>query len=233
MISIILPCLNEGENLKILVPEIVRELKRKDYEIIIIDDNSKDQTDLIVKNLKKNYKIKYLKRTNERGLASAVIAGFNLSKGNFIIVMDADYSHPPSVIPEIIKNLNSSADIVVASRYIEGGGVVKWQFLRKFVSVFATLLAKPLVKVKDPLAGFFGIKREVLKNSKLNPLGFKILLEILVKCNYKKVIEIPFIFRERHSGVSKANMKIYFEYNLHLLKLYFYKLKQIFRRILK
>ncbi len=233
MISIILPALNEGENLKKLIPKISKVLKKEKFEIIIIDDNSTDGTYKIVKKMEKDYNIKYILRTKEKGLSSAVIEGFKNAKGNILVVMDSDLSHPPEVIPELISKTKKNSDIVVASRYIEGGGVVKWPLPRKFISVFATFLAKPLVKVKDPLAGFFCLKRKVIENAVLNPIGFKILLEILVKGNHKKVSEIPYMFQKRYAGKSKADVHIYLQYNLHLLKLYFYKIKLFFKRVLK
>ena len=127
--------------------------------------------------------------------------------------------------PEIKTNAN---DLVVASRYTKGGGAVKWILPRKMISVYATLLARPLVKVKDPMAGFFALKKDVIKNTYLEPLGFKILLEILVKGNYKKYSEVPYIFQKRNAGKSKASIKVYIEYHIHLLKLYLYKIKHFF-----
>lgn len=233
MISIILPVLNEGENLKILIPEIDNNLKKIEYEIIVVDDNSTDDTDRIINRLKKKYNIKYILRKDEKGLSSAVIEGFKNAKGEILIVMDSDLSHPPKVIPGLLNNVMKNSDIVIASRYVKGGGAEKWILPRKFISIFATIMAKPLVKVKDPLAGFFCLKKNVIQNTKLNPIGFKILLEILVKGNYKKIVEIPYIFQRRYAGKSKADIHIYLQYNLHLLKLYFYKIKQFLKRLLK
>jgi len=233
MLSILLPVLNESDNLKILIPELHKVLRREKFEIIVIDDNSKDDTEKTIKNFKKKYNIKYLLRKDKKGLSSAVVDGISLAKGDLILVMDSDLSHPPEVIPQILKSIREGNDIVVASRYAKGGGVVKWPLSRKWISVFATILAKPLVKVKDPLAGFFCFKRYVIEDSKLSPIGFKILLEILVKGKYNKVAEIPYVFQNRFTGESKADFKIYLQYNLHLLRLYFYKISSFLKGSLK
>ncbi|MBN1898729.1 MAG: polyprenol monophosphomannose synthase [Spirochaetes bacterium] len=231
MVSIILPVLNEGENLKILVPEIYKILKKEIFEIIVIDDDSKDNTDQILKGMKQ--KVTYIARKDKKGLSSAVIKGFDLARGDVYLVMDSDLSHPVDVIPRLLKEIRQGADIAIASRYIQGGGVTKWPWPRKLISVFATLLARPIVPVKDPLAGFFCLKKNVIKNVSLNPIGFKILLEIIVKGHHDKIMEIPYMFRDRFAGESKADIKIYFQYNLHLVKLYFYKFKNLFQTVLK
>jgi dolichol-phosphate mannosyltransferase len=221
--------LNEGENLKILIPKIDKEIKKK-YEIIIVDDDSNDDTENIVKRLKKKYPIKYILRKDKKGLSSAVIDGIAVSKGDTLLVMDSDLSHPPEIIHKLLKEIKNN-DIVVASRYTEGGGADRWILPRKMISVYATLLARPLVKVKDPMAGFFIFKKSIIRNSELKPLGFKILLEILVKGRYSKYSEVPYIFQKRHAGKSKANLKVYVQYHIHLFKLYYYKFMEGIKKI--
>ncbi len=232
MLSIILPVLNEGENLKILIPKLHQILKNKKHEIIVVDDNSKDKTEKIIQTLKKKISIHYILRKNKTGLSSAVIDGFLKAKGNIFLVMDSDLSHPPELITKMLKKI-AHYDMIVASRYVEGGGVIQWAFIRKFVSNFATLLTKPLVKIKDPLAGYFALKKQVIHNVPLNPIGFKILLEILVKGHYNKIMEIPYTFLERQAGQSKANFNIYLQYNFQLIQLYFFKLKQYIKRFIQ
>lgn len=228
MLSVILPVLNEGENLKILIPALGRYLKKGQYEIIVVDDDSRDSTASVMAALKKKYRLTYLLRKRKKGLSSAVIDGFRKARGDRLFVMDSDLSHPPPVIARMVRQLDF-CDIVIASRYVKGGGVARWPLARKAVSLFATLLSRPLVRIKDPLAGYFGLRRDVIKGVKLNPIGFKILLEILVKGRYKKAVEIPYTFQERKAGKSKANTRIYVQYNIHLLELYFYKLKNFIK----
>ncbi|MDD5066840.1 MAG: polyprenol monophosphomannose synthase [bacterium] len=232
MLSIILPVLNEGENLKILIPRLDKLLKKTRHEIIIVDDDSRDDTAKIIRDLQKKTALRYILRKGKKGLSSAVIDGFRKARGDRYIVMDSDLSHPPEVISRITGKLNHY-DIVIASRYIRGGGVKEWPWFRRMVSNFATLLTRPIVRIKDPMAGFFGLKKKVVQDTVLDPIGFKILLEILVKGHYRNVLEIPYIFLERHAGRSKAGIKIYLEYNLHLLKLYFYKLKIFVKGLLQ
>lgn len=232
MISIILPVLNEAENLKILIPELKKQLKQQKYEIIVVDDDSQDNTQAVIIKLKKQYPIIYILRKNKKSLSSAVIDGYNIAKGKYYIVMDSDLSHPPEVIKRIVRKLDEGYDIAVASRYARGGGVVKWAWFRKAVSYMGTFMARPIVKVKDPLAGYYGIKKQVIEGVSLNALGFKILLEVLVKGHYKKVTEIPYIFLERHAGQSKAGIRVYFQYHLHVFMLYLYIIKKFFKKVI-
>jgi len=230
-ISIIIPTLRESENLQKLIPEVSFAmdsiLKRKEYEIIIVDDNSQDGTEEIISKLNKTFPVRLILRKNEKGLSSAVLRGFSEAKGLCFIVMDADLSHPPSLLTDIVKGLKENNDIVLPSRYIKGGGVEKWPLFRRLISILATIPARLLVNVSDPMSGFFAIKRHVIENSSLTPIGYKILLEILVKGKYdkNKVLEIPYIFRNRHLGASKLDSKVSKEYIKHLLDLFLYKLK--------
>lgn len=224
MISIILPTYNEKENLEIVVKEIFSTVKNG-TEVIIVDDNSPDGTGLIADKLANKYNIKVIHRPGRLGLSPAVIEGLRLASGRIIGVMDSDLSHPPSLIPQMISLLNNdAADVVVGSRYSIGGSVETWSFFRKFVSKFATFLAKCLVDIKDPMSGYFFMKKSVIKNVRLNSKGYKILLEILVKGNYSRVVEMPYTFRGREVGRSKLNINEYAKYLKDWLKLVSYKL---------
>jgi dolichol-phosphate mannosyltransferase len=204
-------------------------MKNYDYDIIIADDNSPDSTAGIAQKLPKKYKVKVLLRKKNKGLSKSVVDGFKIAKGNIIGVMDADFTHPPEIIPKILDKLKKeNADILVGSRKTKGGEIKNWPLHRKIISKFATLLAKPLTKIKDPMSGFFFLKKEVIKNIKFRPKGYKILLEILVKGNYKKAEEIPILFKDRIKGESKLTKKIYLEYLMQLIELYLYKIKKIF-----
>lgn len=224
MISIILPTYNERENIKKIVNEIFSIVKNN-LEVIIVDDNSPDGTGVIAEELAKKYNIKVIHRPKRLGLSPAVIEGFKVAKGSIIGVMDADLSHPSDLIPQMISLLkNDAADIIVGSRYSMGGSVETWSSSRKFISKGATFLAKCLVDVQDPMSGFFFMKKAIIKNVSLNSKGYKILLEILVKGDYQKVIELPYTFRGRDIGKSKLNTKEYLKYLNDWVRLLYYKL---------
>jgi len=225
-VSIIIPVYNEKENLPNLVEMIFIELHKNDLEgeVVVVDDNSPDGTGEIAEQLKRQYNLKVLHRMDKRDLSSAVLDGFEITDGDIIGVMDADFSHPPELIPELVEPIKKGkADMAIGSRYISGGGIINWTIKRKIVSRGATLIARPLTKIKDPMSGFFFLKREVIEGVDFNPKGYKICLEIIVKGNYKKVIEIPYTFRDREVGKSKLNLKEYCNYLSHALGLYRYK----------
>ncbi|OGH59413.1 MAG: hypothetical protein A2725_01125 [Candidatus Magasanikbacteria bacterium RIFCSPHIGHO2_01_FULL_33_34] len=202
--------------------QIYQNIKDKGFEpeIIIIDDNSNDGTQQFVEEYSHNspYKTKLIER-KERGLATAVIRGFTETEADVLCVMDADLSHPPALIPKLIEN-SKSFDIVLPCRNMIGGGAEEWPIHRKLTSMFATSLVKLLgITVRDPMSGFFLIHKKVIEDVKLNPIGYKILLEILVKGKYKNYIEVPYIFRNRAVGNSKMSGKIIGQYLKHLWEL--------------
>ncbi|OGH65357.1 MAG: hypothetical protein A3B83_04785 [Candidatus Magasanikbacteria bacterium RIFCSPHIGHO2_02_FULL_33_17] len=224
-LAIIIPTLNERGSLPLLFNEmdqIYQNIKDKGFEpeIIIIDDNSNDGTQQFVEEYSHNspYKTKLIER-KERGLATAVIRGFTETEADVLCVMDADLSHPPALIPKLIEN-SKSFDIVLPCRNMIGGGAEEWPIHRKLTSMFATSLVKLLgITVRDPMSGFFLIHKKVIEDVKLNPIGYKILLEILVKGKYKNYIEVPYIFRNRAVGNSKMSGKIIGQYLKHLWEL--------------
>jgi dolichol-phosphate mannosyltransferase len=193
LVSIVIPVYKEVENIKDVVKCINKSLADAiDYEIIFVDDNSEDGSLQVCNDLSTLYPVRMIVRTNKRGLSSAVIDGIHQTKGKYIIIMDGDLSHPASAIPNMIKKLSSNeADFVLGSRYVGDGGIDKnWSIFRHLSSRFATLLALPLVSVKDPMSGFFSFKRESLPEPNLlSPIGYKIGLEIMVKNNFRKIVE--------------------------------------------
>ncbi len=224
VISIVIPTYNERENIEELVSLISDSMKGYDYEIIIVDDDSPDRTWELAQELSDKYPIKVIRRVNERGLATAVIEGFKHSKGEIIVVLDADLQHPPEKIPDLIRPIiDENYDIVIGSRYIKGGGVREWNFIRKLISRGAILLshiAIPKLRgIKDTMSGFFAIKRGVIEGVDLKPRGYKILLEILVKGKWNNVKEVPYIFGERARGRSKLGSKQMIDYVKHLIAL--------------
>lgn len=196
-------------------------------EVIVVDDNSPDGTGEIADQLKKQhnqYNLKVLHRKDKRGLSSAVLDGFEIADGDIIGVIDADFSHPPELIPKLVEPIKKGkADMAIGSRYTLGGGIINWTTKRKIISKGATLIARPLTKIKDPMSGFFFLKREVIEDINFSPKGYKICLEIIVKGNCKKVIEIPYTFRDREVGKSKLNLKEFLNYLSHARGLYSYE----------
>ncbi len=223
MISIIVPTYNERDNIEELVSRISKALEGYEFEIIIVDDDSPDKTWEKAQELAQKYPLRVIRRTKEKGLSSAVIRGFKEAKGDIFVVMDADLQHPPEVIPKLIEAIESGADIAIGSRYVKGGKVENWYWWRKLISKGAIMIGRvalPKIRnIKDPVSGFFAIRRDVVENIALNPVGFKILLEILIKGKYSKVVEIPYTFGLRYAGESKLSQKQIFNYLRHLYRL--------------
>ena len=228
-ISIILPVLNESENLIRAIPQLEKVIKETGcaYEIIIVDDESTDGTEEVLNNLSQNANVMVLDRHWKLGLSSAVVDGFNFARGSVLGVLDADLSHDISIIPDLISTLNNSdIKMVIGSRYIKGGGVDNtWPLKRRIVSRIASLMARPITRVKDPLSGFFFFKKELLNGVKLRTTGFKICLEILIKANCERFKEIPYVFTDRKFGRSKLKTVVVLGYIVQLLDLYLYKLR--------
>ena len=222
-VSLIVPTYNEHDNITALVQRLGKALAGYNYEIVIIDDNSTDGTAELAESLKDEYPVKVVVRKGKRGLASAVVDGLSYASGSIIAVMDADLQHPPEVVPDLLEAMEKGADIAVASRYIEGGGCQGWSFSRRLISRGAIFLAHLLLpatrQVSDPMSGFFMFKKDVVTNARLNPAGFKILLEILTVCTFQKVTEVPFTFVTREKGESKLNARQQVDYLKHIFSL--------------
>ena len=223
LVSIVVPTYKEKDNIEPLVERIHNNLSKYDYEIVIVDDDSGDGTAELVANLSTKYPIKIIVRKNKRGLASAVVDGIASVNSENVIVMDADLQHPPEVLPAMMEALETH-DFVMASRYIKGGSPGQWTLSRKIVSAVANLPALPLApKIKDRMSGFFGFKRAVVDTASLNPTGWKIGLEILVRSKFKSVTEVPYTFVPRARGESKLSQRIMGEYLRQLMDLYSFK----------
>ncbi|MGC9135146.1 glycosyltransferase [Caldisphaera sp.] len=224
-VSIIMPTYNEAENIKDLINNIESTLKKNNinnYEIVVVDDNSPDKTYEIVKEISKaNNHVKLIKRERKAGLSSAVLEGINNTDGNIIVVMDADFQHPPELIPKLIENLKDH-DISIASRYVKGGKIEGFSLPRKIISKGATLIAKILVpevnKTSDPMSGFFAFKRSSIDLKKVNSIGYKILFEILYRNPKSKSIDVPYTFKDRIKGKSKLGTKEILEFLFHAIK---------------
>ena len=231
-VSIIIPTYNESQNI-LNVLKLIGDIIPKNIftEAIVVDDNSPDGTGRIVedylKNVKKiaGYTIDIIHRTTKNGLSSAILSGIQRATGDTIVVMDSDLSHPPQIIPKMIDALKKyQCDMVVASRYITGGQINGWNKKRKLLSKVATMIAKKGlgVKTNDPMSGFFAFKKGILKGLNFDAIGFKILLEILVKKRELSVKEIPYTFQNRTFGSSKLDFSIILNYFKSVWKLYRY-----------
>ncbi|QDU64327.1 Undecaprenyl-phosphate mannosyltransferase [Planctomycetes bacterium Pan216] len=234
-IAVIIPTYREAANLPVLVPRIDTALRGSDLrgEIIVVDDNSPDDTERVCGELAKTVPLRLAIRRNERGLSSAVIHGMRMTDADVLLVMDADLSHPPEKIPELIETLcRPGVDFVIGSRYVAGGSTdVGWGLFRWLNSKAATLLARPLTNARDPMAGFFAIRRSTFRSAEnLSPIGYKIGLELIVKCRCQQVREVGISFANRLHGDSKLTMKEQLNYVRHLMRLYGHAARRAFRR---
>jgi len=236
-ISLIVPTLNEAENLRPLVERIAGALGGQAYEILIVDDNSQDDTPEICAKLAQTYPLRLLIRHQPaNGLSGAVLHGMTQAKGQILLVMDADLQHPPEKIPELIQKLEQDgADFAIGSRYVPGASMQQeWSLPRRINSWVATLLARPFAgAVSDPMSGFFALRRSTYERAlRLTPLGYKIGLELICKCRVGRVREVPIHFATRQRGESKLTVKQQFKYLEHLSRLYdfcFPRLSPIFK----
>ncbi len=222
VVTVVVPTFREAANIAELVERIERAVPNA--EIIIVDDNSNDGTYDAVRKLARS-RVRLHVRTTERGLSSAVIAGCRLANAPLIVVMDADLSHPPEAIPSMIAELEGGGDFVIGSRYIAGGSTDSaWTLFRRLNSLSATVLARPLTKLSDPMSGFFAMRTADFRASKdLNPIGYKIALEMLVKGPFRSAREVPIHFADRKRGESKLSLKEQLRYIRHLARLYRFK----------
>lgn len=226
-VSVIIPTYKEALNLPALLARLeqVRATHGLDLEAVIMDDNSRDGTVEAVAAFDRPW-ARVVVRTRNRGLSAAVLDGFRQAQKTVLVVMDADLSHPPETIPWMLEQLNRGADFVLGSRYVAGGSTEeKWGIWRWLNSKAATLLARPFTKTKDPMSGFFAIRRSMVEAPfpLFRPIGYKIGLELLVKCHCRHVVEIPIHFSQRHKGQSKLSFREQLQYLEHLRRLADYK----------
>lgn len=224
-VSVVIPTYQEVENIEELVERVSQTFEEIDelLEIIVVDDASRDGTaEKIAELQERGRQVRMIERTNERGLSSAVLRGFDEAKGDYLVCMDADLSHPPESLPRLVDALESpETEMVVGSRYIDGGSTDEsWGYFRYLNSRIATLLARPFTTIKDPMAGFFGIPRDVYQRTReWDPVGYKVGLEILVKAKCRRVEEVPIHFEDRRRGESKLSFVEQLNYIRHLSRL--------------
>lgn len=233
-VSVVVPTYREAENLPLLVPRVMAALAEAglEGEIVVVDDDSRDGTEEACARLAEEHPVRLIVRKDERGLSSAVILGMREAGGEILVVMDADLSHPPEKVPELVDAIRSRhAAFSLGSRYVPGGGTEEgWGFLRWLNSKVATWLALPLVSCRDPMAGFFAIRRSTFEAARdLDPIGYKIGLELMVKCGVREVDEVPIAFAKRVHGTSKLSLREQVDYLRHLGRLYLFRLGPLAR----
>src|SRR4051794_16192137 len=225
-ISIVIPTYREVENIPHLLDRIEALRERQDLtlELLLMDDGSDDGSVEAVESSGYPW-ARMVVRQGPRGLSAAVLDGLRLARYPVVVVMDADLSHPPEKIPDLILGLAAGQQFMIGSRYVPGGSTDDdWGFFRWLNSRVATWLASPLTQARDPMAGFFAFRRDVLdKAHYLNPIGYKIGLELIVKCGLENVGEVPIRFTDRLYGQSKLTLKEQLRYLQHLGRLYLYK----------
>jgi dolichol-phosphate mannosyltransferase len=203
VISIVSPTYNESGSLPALIERLATALAGRDWELIVVDDGSPDGTADLAAALAPRLPVRVLRRPGKLGLASAVLDGFRSAGGDVLVCMDADLSHPPEVVPHLVDALAGGAELAVGSRYVTGGGVEDWPLTRRIVSRVACLMGNALVPVRDATSGFFALRRSVINDVHLNPIGFKIGFEVIARGRYATVVEVPYTFRDRAHGSSK------------------------------
>jgi dolichol-phosphate mannosyltransferase len=223
--SIVIPTYNEAGGIEKLLRALDALFKANDLdgEIIVVDDNSPDGTGAILDRLAAELPVRPLHRPGKLGLSSGVIDGWKIARAESVALgaMDADFSHDITVLPQMVRALEyGTYGLAVGSRYVPGGGITNWPRRRIIMSRVACALARPLTNLKDVTSGYFLVRREALDGVRLDPIGFKIGLEVIAKARYGKAVEIPYVFTDRVVGQSKLNQKEIFNYLKQLRKLY-------------
>jgi dolichol-phosphate mannosyltransferase len=225
-VSIVVSTYNERDNVSELLERIQRSMEplRDQFEILIVDDDSPDETWKVASHYSDSYPVRVLRRKGKRGLATAVLEGIKASKHDIVVVMDADLQHPPEKIPELISDVRDGTDIAIGSRFVEPGALEEFGWFRRTASRGANLLARTLFRqirsIKDIESGFFALRKDVIAHANLDPVGYRILLEILVQGDYTTVSEIAYRFDKRGAEVSKLGISNSVNYLRHLSSLF-------------
>ncbi|MHC1626374.1 MAG: glycosyltransferase [Methanoculleaceae archaeon] len=227
-LTVITPTFQEEQNIGPMV-EALQEMFRISGiagEILVMDDSSTDRTIEIATELADKYaNVRLIVRESDHGLSQSVAEGFEHARGGIIQVIDADFSHPPALIPDFFRAIREGSDVVVGSRYMKGGGIERWPLKRRLISLGATGLGRVLFPdITDPVSGFFAIRKEVVEDAPLKPRGYKILMEVLGKGRWSSVQEIPFTFRDREEGESKLRPRTMLEYIQQVLDICIFSL---------
>lgn len=210
--SVVVPTYNEAGSLPLLIERLAAALAGREWELIVVDDGSPDGTADIADGLASRHPVRVVRRPGKAGLASAVVAGFGAAKGDVVVVMDADMSHPPEVVPLLLDAIAAGHELAVGSRYVKGGGTVDWPLVRRIVSRTACIIGNVVVPVHDCTSGFFAMRRSVIEGVTLNPIGFKIGFEVMARGRYRRWVEVPYTFRDRELGKSKFGQREILQY---------------------
>jgi dolichol-phosphate mannosyltransferase len=226
-LAVVVPTLREAGTIRSVLERVRVSLDPLGipFEVLVVDDDSRDGTDSIVAEIaEQDPRVRWLLRKGERGLSGAIAYGWRHSEAEILGVIDADLQHPPELLCDLWKAIQTGADMAVASRYSFHREIQNWSRFRKLLSRLAISPAMPLLKpgvrVHDPMSGFFLVRRRCIEALTLQPQGFKILLEILVRGNVGSVTEVPFAFGTRQGGASKASLKVGLDYLRLLAKLW-------------
>ncbi|MDJ0583102.1 glycosyltransferase [Crocosphaera sp.] len=226
--SLVLPTYKEAGNIQNIVKILTHLLDQSiagEYELIVVDDNSPDYTWKLALELIPEYpQLRVMRRTEEKGLSTAVIRGWQVARGEILGVIDADLQHPPEILQQLLAEMDKGADLAVASRHVEGGGVSEWSIIRRFLSRGAQMLGLIILpevigRLSDPMSGYFMVRRSAIAGKPLSPVGYKILIEVTARGKIRWLAEAGYVFRERQAGESKVTWKQYIEYLQHLLRL--------------
>jgi dolichol-phosphate mannosyltransferase len=226
MISVIIPTYHEAAVIEETLRRVAAAMRAtgEEFEIIVVDDASADGTAEHAESLAGEIPVRVLRRPGRRGLATAVLDGWAMARGEVLGVLDADLQHPPETLTALTAAMRAGADLAIGSRYVPGGGTSDWTWVRRLISrtathMAATVLPLKLAAVGDPMSGMFMVRASALRGAQLNPLGYKILLEVIAKAHYDKLVEVPYVFEERERGASKLGPRQYLEYLQHLARL--------------
>jgi len=226
--SLIVPTYNESGNIEKIVrllTALLDDALPNDYELIVVDDNSPDLTWQVAQSLIPAYpQLRVMRRQQERGLSTAVIRGWQAARGEILGVIDGDLQHPPDTLLKLLNKMRDGADLAVASRHVEGGGVSTWSASRRFLSRGAQLLGLMILprvvsRVSDPMSGYFLVRRQAIAEVLLSPIGYKILIEVIGRGDIQQIAEVGYVFNEREEGESKVTWKQYTDYLQHLVRL--------------
>ena len=226
-LALVIPTLCEAGNIGGLLDHVRSVLDPLEipYEILVVDDDSRDGTGEVVSAIAlEDPRVRLLVRKGERGLSGAVLYGWQRTDAAILGVMDADLQHPPELLPQLLAAIQAGRDLVIGSRYTPGGGLGEWNPVRRFISATAVWVTWPIqragIRAKDPMSGFFLVRRHCLEQVMFQPTGFKLLLDVLVRGRIQSIEEVPFVFGQRYRGASKANFKVAWEYARLLARLY-------------
>jgi dolichol-phosphate mannosyltransferase len=233
-LTIVVPTYNERGRLAELVDAVFAAAAHAglNLELVIVDDNSPDGTGELAAELARTRPMQVVHRAGKLGLGTAVVAGFAVAQAPIVGVMDADFSHPPAMVPTLFAAMRrTGADLVLGSRYVPGGSTPDWPWSRRLLSRVGCLLARPIAPIRDAASGFFLIRRELARQVRIQAGGFKICLELLVPGAPEHVVEVPFRFDDRELGESKMSLREAAGYLIQLRDLYLLRLRHPSRRI--